>query len=283
MKNYIEHELERLFYVAITRAKEKLIFIESGKNKKSRSFKKYIENIKNMRFKVIDFENIKITPATKKVKNPENIEKILKDIKEKEHQRDKLYKKAINKKRFLSVSQLMDKEKEIPTYSFEKKQEENIGIYTGVIVHDILEAIDFENFSLKDVKNLIKDRENIIPENIRKTVKENAYKILKNFKNSEIHKELKKANILFRELPFTLYDEENDRYIEGRIDIVYEKDGKIIVMDYKTNRYETEEEKKQIIKAYQIQKLEYSKAVKKLFVDKEVEFKLGLLWKGEIA
>ncbi|MDQ7056535.1 MAG: hypothetical protein Q9M89_08855 [Persephonella sp.] len=53
-------------------------------------------------------------------------------------------------------------------------------------------------------------------------------------------------------------------------------------MDFKTNRYETEEEKRNIVKQYEKQKEYYIKAVSKLFPDKEIIFQLGLLWKGEV-
>ncbi|EDP73687.1 PD-(D/E)XK nuclease family protein [Hydrogenivirga sp. 128-5-R1-1] len=174
-----------------------------------------------------------------------------------------------------------EKEREEIKFNFSKNTGENISIYTGIVVHNVLEEVDFTNISLKQLNTLIKKQEKIIPELIKNVVMENSRKILRKFINSPLHKELKESNIIFRELPFTLY--ENEKYIEGRIDIIYEKDGKIIVMDYKTNRYETEEEKQKVIKAYEKQKEYYLKAVKKIFPEKNIEFKLGLLWKGEVV
>ena len=289
LKENISQEWERLFYVAITRAERKLIFIKSKKSG-SRSFGKFIDEFlkKNKSFIEIEklepnFDNLDAILETRDNLDLDNIEEKLEEILKKEKKQREIYEKSLTSPRFTSVSQIMkeEKEREEIKFNFSKNTGENISIYTGIVVHNVLEEVDFTNISLKQLNTLIKKQEKIIPELIKNVVMENSRKILRKFINSPLHKELKESNIIFRELPFTLY--ENEKYIEGRIDIIYEKDGKIIVMDYKTNRYETEEEKQKVIKAYEKQKEYYLKAVKKVFPEKNIEFKLGLLWKGEVV
>ncbi|RUM50631.1 MAG: hypothetical protein DSY47_01280 [Hydrogenothermus sp.] len=288
LKEKIKNEQERLFYVAITRAKEKLIFIASGKPRTS-SYKNLLnKTFKEVNYKIneedVDFEKLQILPSEREnlKKETENIQEKLKNIIKLEKERQEKYEQALQSQRFKSVSQIMkehQKEEEVKI-PLSQNKEENTAIYTGILVHDILESLDFNNFSLKKVEELLNKKKTIIPENIREIVLNNALKILQNFENSPLHNELRTSKILFRELPFTLYEE--NTYIEGRIDIVYEKNGRIIVMDYKTNKYESKEEKEKILSTYKKQKEYYLKAVSKLYPDKNIEFKLGLLYKCEI-
>lgn len=284
LKEEIKNEQERLFYVAITRAKEKLIFIASGKPRTS----SYISLLKEVNYKInkehVNFEKLQILPLEKKNLKieSENIQRKLQNIIKLEKEKLEKYEQALQNQRFRSVSQIMkehqkEEEMKIP---LSQNKEENTAIYTGILVHEILESLDFNNFSLEKVKELLNKKKTIVPENIRGTVSKNALKILQNFENSPLHDELRTSKILFRELPFTLY--EKNAYIEGRIDIIYEKNGRIIVMDYKTNKYESKKEREKILSTYKKQKEYYLKAVSKLYPDKNIEFKLGLLYKCEI-
>ncbi len=280
LKQDIKNENERLFYVAITRAREKLIFISGGKAKEN-SYRKILnENL--IQIEQEDIKQLDIKPLETKKEEYIDIEKIFRQLEEEEKTREDLYKKAINEKRFVSVSKLLEEKhkEEEKNLNFSEKKEENLSLYTGIVVHSILEQLDFKDFSIDKVLKVLEKEKKTIPENLIEPVEKNVISIFKTFENSPLHKELKKAEILFRELPFTLY--EDGRYIEGRIDVIYKKDNQIVVMDYKTNRYTTEEEKKKILKAYEKQKEYYLKAVKKIFPEKEIVFRLGLLWKGEL-
>ncbi|RMA97268.1 UvrD-helicase domain-containing protein [Hydrogenothermus marinus] len=277
LKEEIKNENERLFYVATTRAKEKLIFI-SGTQNRENSFKNILEKVSNIEKETIDIENILLEKNEDEEQSLKDIEKQLKEIEKKEKQREKIYEKALKQQPFTSVSKIMEEEKEEVVKTSVNQE---IATYTGILTHLILENLDFKNFSEKDINKLIQEKQNIIPNKIKKQVVENVKTILERFENSNLHNELKNAEILFKELPFSLY--EDGKIIDGRIDIIYKKDGKIIVMDFKTNKYETEEEKQKIIKMYETQKNYYLKAVQKFITKEEVIFKLGLLWKGEVV
>ncbi len=176
----------------------------------------------------------------------------------------------------------MEEEKEENPVIFinKKDKEENIALYIGILVHEVLEDLDFKNYSIEKVKQIIEKKSNKIPETMREKVVKESLEILKRFENSPLHKELKEAQIIFKELPFTYF--ENGKLIEGRIDIIYKKGDTLVVMDYKTNRYETEEQKEELIKIYEKQKEYYTKAVRTIFPEEKITFKLGILWKGEL-
>ena len=265
-----QNELERLLYVALTRAVERLYLIKSGKPTKN-SFLKMIENI------------IDLSSYTEKVKNAE----IKEDLKGKDPYPEvsiekaihleqflkKQKKKATSFERFTSVSKMAEK-KHKNRRSDEKTEK---SMYTGILIHSVLEEIDFKNFSTDEAILKIKEKIDTVPKKIKKEVEERAIKIIKRFQSSEILDELKKSRIVFKEVPFIL--KEKDRFIEGRIDIVYEKNGKIYIMDYKTAGFSDE---KSLIERYSLQKEYYLKAIKKIFPDKEVHFKIGMLSTGKI-
>ncbi len=268
----IENEEERLFYVAITRAKEKLYFIQTDPQKKSKKdiiysniLKKLREYIQIEKIKDIKAENISLEQKKKPV--------VFKDIRKIEEKLNNKYNKAFKKKQF-SVSELMNNKE------FEK--EKDIYAYIGTIVHQVLEKIDLKNYSLEKAEKILGEILNRTFHPEKNIIKKEVIYFLKVFENSDILKEIKTSSILAKELPFSLKEEKEDFVVNGKIDIIYEKKDKIVVMDFKTNRYNGNIEKDKIKNMYLKQKEYYTKAVKKLFPDREIVFALGLLWKGEI-
>ena len=278
-----KNESERLFYVAITRAEEKLILLTTQDTKKSSNtyqallkealpdYDSYIENV-NFSLEEINFfeqnkEESKLEELVENLKKLQSLEKKLKQEKE----------KALKEKKFITVSELM-KEEESKYFSSSKDSE--IPLYVGTVIHYVLENIDFKDYSFEKALNIANQMANNIPVEIREDVFKLVQELLYKFENSKILKELQRVKIIEREMPFTL--EEDGKFIEGRIDLICEYEGKIVIIDYKTNRYETESQLENIKQKYKTQKNYYIKALKKLFPDKEIEFKLALLWKDDL-
>jgi len=86
----------------------------------------------------------------------------------------------------------------------------------GTVCHAVLEHLDF--------------RAPEIPE----STDPEAAEILKKFFKSAPFKELAKAEILARELPFLI--PRGDQIVQGVIDVVYRSGGKVYVADYKTDK-----------------------------------------------
>ncbi len=286
IKESIKNENERILYVALTRAKERLILINSKMKKsyKHSLFSIIEKGLKNVpkdliEFKEIDIKEINIEPDEKKEeKTLYDIEKKLKTIKEEEEKRKESYEQAIKKEIITSVSKEMEKA-DIDIKKI-RKEENDIPVYTGILSHKILERINFGDFSFEEMKRILKEEEENIPEDIRENVAKQVLNIFKNFEKSPIYEELKSSEIMFKELPFSLY--QDGKIIDGRIDMVYRKGNKVVVMDFKTNRYNNFEEMKKIAEKYKVQKEYYLKAVKNLFPKENVVFKFGFLWNGDI-
>lgn len=281
LESRILNERKRLFYVATTRATHKLIFTSSDTDN-PHSFKNMIEqHIGNSHIEEewLDIDHLEGIAVKEDKNKDENYDSDISSIRKMEEQLENSYKQAQNTYRFLSVSKIMEMENKDGDTHF-KKNEESIGVYVGTLVHLVLEEIDLHNFTFERAKELALEKEKLVAETVRKDVMEMSLELLRKFESSDILRQIKSSEIVFKELPFTLY--EDGKFIDGRIDIVYRKGDKLVVLDYKTNRFETQEEKQNILKIYEKQKEYYLKAVKKLFKDEDVEFKLGLVWSGEV-
>ena len=102
-------------------------------------------------------------------------------------------------------------------------------------------------------------------------------KDLLNFLESDLYNEIKNADKIYKEAPFNLEVKVKDVYnaddaskddtlmIQGIIDLYYEKNDKIILVDYKTDRVKDENE---LIKRYKKQLDYYEEALSKLLSKK---------------
>ena len=287
LKKRAENESERLFYVAATRAKEKLIFIKSTPSSVSpRNPYPYCRVIDRLRdsglilVEQVEFKDLDIKPVSLKKESEKctDLEKELKKAEEFEKFIQKVFEEALNSPKFTSVSKLMAQEDE--KFSHTDRINSDFFIYVGILIHSILEDLDFSNVKEETIDEILNRKKEIVPQAFRESVLLEAKELMIRFIDSQIYRELKKAQILFKEMPFVF--KEKDRFIEGRVDVIYRLNGEIVVMDYKTNRYENEEEKERIAESYKKQKEYYIKAIKRIFPEEKIKFKLGLLWKGEV-
>ncbi len=299
-------EEKRLLYVAFTRAKEKLVLIGSKSKNKMKEVEELIKWIKDKNGKIkVEIKNgdskkkvgeVEVEIGLKIDENPVLIEgkvdywKTLKNgdktfenqietLKKEEKIRQEDYEKSVSSKRFITVSEIMGEKDEKGFLEEEqiKENEETVlrdkAIQLGILIHKVLEEFSFtkdKNEAVKELENLVNSNIHLVDELYAEDIKKDALKIVNKFVNSEVYKEISSSKILFREMPFTMKEE--NRYIEGIIDIVYEKDGEIVVLDYKTNKNATEEK---IREKYKIQEKYYTEAVKRIFPDKKIRFKFA--------
>ena len=207
-ENYIKEEISekiRLFYVALTRAKEKMILVEPKKEviekklnnnikNKYRSFKDILDSIK---FNIIDFYNEKTIESVNidknyKINKNNNIINIIPTnnikIEEKNIQIDKqlLKENTYSKKQDNLITQTI---------------KENMNY--GKQIHEIFEFADFKNNTNKEIE-----------------------KFLNHFDKEK----LRNANII-KEYEF-IYEKEKEEY-HGIIDLLIEYEDYIDIIDYK--------------------------------------------------
>ena len=166
---------------------------------------------------------------------------------------------------------------------FLKDEEENItSSKKGTLVHLCMKNLDFsKEYNLDSIKEMIIELKNkqIITDKESKAI--NPYKILE-FTKTDIYKELKQAKEIHKEEPFyinvpakEIYDETNIKnetldkidelqeniLVQGIIDLYYiDKEGKLILLDYKTD-YVAEGEEERLIEKHKEQLKLYQKAL----------------------
>ena len=158
--------------------------------------------------------------------------------------------------------------------NFMKEEEEVKGATKGTAYHKVMELLDFSKIYTMDLL-----RENI--ENLKNEGYLDAgtagciqKKEIMEFLNTNVGKRMQnaaRAKTLYREQPFVLGVDAKEFYpdqkkgemvlIQGIIDAYFEEDGEIIVLDYKTDRVQTEAELKD---RYREQLRLYTKALEQI-------------------
>lgn len=287
-------EKKRLLYVALTRAKERLIISGESRYKKlddPKSYRNYIDSYHNF-----DIENsinntaddlVYIDDNTNEfmdyysygiLKNANydlnelytnNLEKINKKIEsvkinriveEKEKQIEHISPSEINEAEFDKnvISRLLSKHISIPlddNKNFDLENLETIkAIDMGILMHDLLEHFDFDEYKINKENYIEKIKNDAIKQNKHYDEKDLKNKLDKYFINFINNKHItniinKEELIVSREHKF-----QNRKLVENRTQIINAKidlitkntNEEYFILDYKTTKYSKEKEEKYI-------------------------------------
>lgn len=139
-----------------------------------------------------------------------------------------------------------------------------IGTAYGTLVHNLMQRLDFRNPNIEKIIDSV-DADDKTKKNLKKE--------LENFLQSNLYKEVKNAKKVYKEAPFNLevraeevYDIKDESkndilMIQGIIDMYFENEEGIVLVDYKTDKVEFELE---LIKRYKKQLDYYEEALAKL-------------------
>lgn len=163
-----------------------------------------------------------------------------------------------------SVSELERGEKLIPSF-IKPKEEQNIGgIMVGTLYHEVMRRLDFLHIDTMEMIQMqledMKKKEILTQEGLFKI----KIKKIMEFLSCSIGKRIcyaQRQGKLFREQPFvmgmdaSIFIEESKKreekeetemvLVQGVIDLFFEEDGKLILLDYKTDHVKQEEELKE--------------------------------------
>lgn len=218
----------RLFYVALTRCKEKMIMICPEVEKEELITEEIVPS--KVRMQYTSFYSILKSIWPK-------LESYLEPVEEKEYSKDYLY-KAKNKEidyynsEIFKVEEINFNQEEIEEKHFSKNmkklktEEEQKILEFGTEIHQILEWIDFKNPDLNDL-----DVSDFIKRKILKFL--NSDLIQKN-RNSKIYKE------------YEFMTEQGETKLHGIIDLMIETDEEIMIIDYKLKNIEDDYYDKQL-------------------------------------
>ncbi|MCI8575563.1 MAG: hypothetical protein HFI09_03745 [Bacilli bacterium] len=245
--NYLIEEISekiRLFYVAVTRAKEKMIFILP---KKEKEFSTLNHNSQLKCRSFADFLYI-IWDYLKDYQIPINIEEISLSKNYLDTQLEKVWKSELKTK--FDVQELTNQKEEKRQIKYSKNMislnhfEDDKNIKLGRKVHEYLELIDFHNPDYSLIP------EKLIQSKIKKFLES---PFLKKHLNSEIYKEFE----------FVFENETGEHH--GIIDLMIIENNRILIVDYKLNNILDEAYIKQL-KGYQHYIMEQSEKKVELYL-----------------
>ncbi|MGG3466798.1 UvrD-helicase domain-containing protein [Neobacillus pocheonensis] len=230
LKYLVEEEL-RIIYVAATRAEKAVIISSNGGNKK---------NPWNILFETENIEELEIPELVGSENNDSTTEITLSDFQAKTGSKNAWIEESIMKT-YERWTPTMDKDYSEVTI----EREAGGGKEWGTLVHDVFEKA-VQGY---DVSHFIKTavHKHKLPVEREKEVI--AY--LNNLQTSSIWEEMQTAEKVLTEVPFTfkvekdhpLYsfitDNQEDHhpfFVKGIIDLIYQKDGRWTIVDYKTDR-----------------------------------------------
>jgi len=159
---------------------------------------------------------------------------------------------------------------------FLQKETEFTGATRGTAYHRVLELLDFKmDYDAEKLENAIEHmvQKNLLSEEMGKCV---TVSDILTFLESAVAKRMKKASekdLFYTEQPFVLGDEELASeliLVQGIIDVYFEEDGELVILDYKTDKVRQEEELRE---RYRVQ-LEYYARVLSKVTGKRVKEKI---------
>ncbi len=242
-------EERRLLYVAATRARDRLILVGSGKEEAGhqRALLRFLESS----------DGHGPTCAAAERIDPEIVRKYSFDLKKArladlfsgsgdpapldatraaEEGRREEYERAMGNKLFSFVTEGKDEEPQTESPRPATAGPPGVGRHVGNLVHEVLAVIDL---SADEIPDGVLERTAAalgldgLDADAAGQVTAEARQLIEGFLVSDIKKEIASSTILGREVP--LLTARNGVTVTGRIDVVYEAGGRVVVLDYKTD------------------------------------------------
>ena len=260
-----EAELARLFYVAVTRAENRLIInghikkSKSGLSGKSRK-SKFINMIPEAaeQTEQSEDEHIRIigenTPVYYELKTEvdESVDRYA----------EKVPDKAEPWKGRSLLEPLIPAATGVPVTE-EADEEKRFGLSVGTMVHKALELWLFpEEEAFQSVVRQMQLYQTDLSEELRKKALERVVMLLKRFRDSALFEEIQQADFCRHEIPFSL--PVKGYTVNGIIDLLIRKGGQWKVIDFKTDAISSRAELELLLPTYGQQITQYGKAVNRM-------------------
>jgi len=198
--------------------------------------------------------------------------------------RHREYESLLNRPLFISPSRLKrHDEATLPSPSFSKPGEASgeSGRLIGQLAHRFLEAWDFSSDleAFRKPLSHFLSKQVIHEESISlKLLTKELEAIFQVFFHSEPYQEICQSKIIGREMPFLMPWE--GRIMEGFIDLIYEKDGTLVIVEYKSDRTAPNQLARAAEK-YRHQSRIYPEALRQALKREAIEMKMIFLRIGE--
>jgi ATP-dependent helicase/nuclease subunit A len=294
-----EEEQKRLFYVAMTRAREHLTISSPPLKIDKGSFVEMLERCADdvpvsTSHGLISLGrgSIEVRTLREQRQAPRRFDEIKRGVSASADwsdylcrwdERSRQYEAAQNQPLFLSPTALKHREIEL-IERFERKlkpSRETDPLLIGSLAHGFLEVLDFSASRGTLTENLIayvdQQPESLVGQG-RAAILQEVRELFGIFFGSDIFAELASAKILGREIPFLM--PWHGQIMEGVIDLLYERSGALYIADYKTDRV-TRKDLRLVSQRYRQQAEIYLRAVRQSLQRDIAAFKLIFLRLGE--
>ncbi len=272
-----EEESRRLLYVVMTRARHRLILINSprAQNREGESFTNMIEKT----FELLaqhEKEMVRLSTVTPHDIDFARISRV--DSAEFDHQAQSKRWEIIKESavqaqlpRMVSATSLLEESyKRIRVLPTEEDGDVlPYASFVGSLCHLVLAT----EIGTRDLRQITREQAQIVGGSgaEREIICNEAYEILAKYLSSDLYKHLQSLRVVGREVPFLL--EEKGQIISGRIDVIFETGNEILIIDYKTDRSIDESG---LVAEYKPQLEIYSRAIAKAFPNRKI--KKALVW-----
>jgi ATP-dependent helicase/nuclease subunit A len=256
-----EAEERRVFYVAMTRARDRLILTAGKADRQRGGFLGLLEEAVPLRWDepgpvevvcgegrwekvVVPWEG-KIrgagSAAQKRAEGLPDLRELEKRWADRRERAEDFRKRTVE----IRPSRKRDEDGYFPAWEGgeEERGLSDAARLTGIAAHRVLQQIDFSRPAKPLVAAIGPVLDRVVPSFMagsRDAIRDDLRRMFDRFFESEIFHELSQARILGREVPCLLSWKEPggdlSAAVEGCIDLIYEKDGRIGIVDYKTDR-----------------------------------------------
>jgi ATP-dependent helicase/nuclease subunit A len=294
-----EEEQKRLFYVAMTRAREHVMISVPALKVDNGSFVAMLDRSAGMSSAPAGRASIPVGNGTIDLRALDQRRGIPRRPRQSEwklsaqgdwggfirqwNERSRRYESALKKPFFVSPTALKKREIDI-VERFELKPalpRETDALLLGSLAHGFLEQLDFSASPDRFEEDLVRYLERQPDSRLaskRPVLLQELHGILTIFFRSRVFSKLRSAKIFGREVPLLM--PWNGQIMEGVIDLIYEKQGRLYLADYKTDRIEKRDLEK-ASQPYRQQAAIYAEAARR-GLQKDVEaFELIFLRLGE--
>jgi|LSQX01.1.fsa_nt_gb ATP-dependent helicase/nuclease subunit A len=248
-KKYETAEIERLDYVAITRARNAVVISAYNQGDRRRTWNAFSEYIQ-------DAEELEIPPYKPLSKETFNIakEQLIEETTEIENKINML------KESSYKISSVTDSTHKDTSFSESLGQ----GIKWGIIVHKAIELCGKGKAdNLKTFVPVWLKEEGISEKHIEKLIAE-----INNLMQSELWDRFQKAKIKYFEVPLSLWNKESNELVSGIIDALFKENNEWVIVDWKTDDFDRDSSRKS---AYKKQLEYYAKSWEKITGEKVKE------------
>ena len=164
--------------------------------------------------------------------------------------------------RSIAVTSMEEMKNDDTHFDFSNEETHYLATDRGTLVHNLLSYFNFKDDDPQELIESLHKNQMFDEEGLK--VLNNYLPHINDFINSDTYQLIKDADRIYQEKQFR-YKDENGLIINGIFDLVFIKDNKVYVLDYKTDRVSKDNSEEVLKELHRTQLSYYSKVLKEVF------------------